>query len=106
MTFTESGVMEGYLAGYTPVEEMYDVQFGFRKGTEQSGAPASLQLINTRSIGSVLTMGVHTCEGVYYALQENADGHRDPATGKGTSISTQYRIRAVPAFVVDAAPTN
>ena len=95
--------MEGYLAGYTPVEAMYDVQFGFRNGTEQSGAPASLQLINTRSIGSVFTMGVHTCQGAYYALRENADGHRDPATGQCTSISTQYRIRAAPAFVVDAA---
>jgi len=106
MTLSEGGVMEGYLAGYTPVEAMYDVQFGFRNGTEQSGAPASLQLINTRSIGSVFTMGVHTCQGVYQALRTHADGHRDSTTGQCTSISTQYRIRAVPAFIVDSAKTE
>ena len=31
-----------------------------------------------------------------------ADGHRDPATGRCTTISTQYHLRAVPAFVVEA----
>jgi len=102
MTFTPGGGMEGYLAGYTPIEPLYDVQFGFRNGTEVSGQPASLPLRNTRSIGAAFTMGVHTCQGAYYALRDNADGHRDPATGKCTSVSTQYRIRAVSAFVVDA----
>ena len=44
----------------------------------------------------------HTCNGVYYALKQMADGHRDPATGQCTSISTQYRLKAIPAFVVKA----
>jgi hypothetical protein len=36
-------------------------------------------------------------------MKRLADGDRDPKTGQCTSISTQYRIKAVPAFVVDAA---
>jgi hypothetical protein len=44
----------------------------------------------------------HSCNGAYYALYQAADGHRDPATGRCTSISTQYRVRVAPAFVVDA----
>jgi hypothetical protein len=102
LTFTADGGLEGYLAGYTPVEAMYDVQFGFRNGTEISGAPASTRLINTRSIGQANFIGHYSCQGAYYALLQNADGHRDPATGRCTSISTQYHIRAIPAFVVDA----
>jgi hypothetical protein len=82
---------------------MYDVQFGFRNGTETSGAPADTSLINTRSIGQALTIGHYTCQGAYHALLQNADGHRDPATGRCGSISTQYHLRAIPAFVVDTA---
>jgi hypothetical protein len=44
----------------------------------------------------------HSCHGAYFALREAADGHRDPATGRCTSISTQYRITVAPAFVVEA----
>jgi hypothetical protein len=101
LTFTPDGGLEGYLAGYTPVEAMYDVQYGFRNGTEQNGDPASLLLRNTRSIGQAITIGYHTCQGAYQALLRNADGDRDPATGRCNSISTQYFIRAAPAFVTD-----
>jgi hypothetical protein len=45
----------------------------------------------------------HTCNGAYFELKRLADGHRDPKTGQCTSISTQYRIKVIPAFVVDAA---
>ena len=38
-------------------------------------------------------------------MKRLADGHRDPKTGQCTSISTQYRIKAIPAFVVDT-PTQ
>jgi hypothetical protein len=102
MSFTPDGGLEGYLAGYTPVEAIYDVQFGFRNGTEVSGAPANTRLINTRSIGQANFIGHYTCEGAYQALLRDADGHRDAATGRCTSISTQYHLRAVPAFVDDA----
>lgn len=41
--------------------------------------------------------------GLYYALKRNADGMRDPKTGRNTGISMAYRIKAVPAHVVDPA---
>jgi hypothetical protein len=39
--------------------------------------------------------------GKYYAFKRNADGVRDPKTGKNIGISAAYRFTAVPAFVVD-----
>jgi hypothetical protein len=41
--------------------------------------------------------------GLYYALKRNADGLPDPMTGRNTGISMAYRIKAVPAHVVDPA---
>jgi hypothetical protein len=37
------------------------------------------------------------------AAWQSAGGDRDPKTGQCSSISTQYRIKAIPAFVVDSA---
>jgi hypothetical protein len=101
MTLSDQGVLEGYLAGYTPVEAMYDLQFGYRDGKDGAGQLASLRLRLGSSNGAAAVLG-HTCNGAYYALHENADGHPDPATGQCTSISTQYRLKAISAFVVDA----
>lgn len=39
--------------------------------------------------------------GFYYALARNADGLRDPKTGRNTGISAAYRFLAKPAFVID-----
>ena len=103
-TFTPDGGLEGILAGYTPVEELYDFQYGFRNGKDAKGNPASLQLRTISSIGQAAVLE-HTCNGAYYALKQFADGHRDPKTGQCSSISTQYRIKAIPAFVVDT-PTQ
>jgi hypothetical protein len=102
MTLTPDGGLDGILAGYTSVEDLYDFQFGFRSGKDGAGKPAPLGLRSVSSIGYALTQG-HTCEGAYYALKQFADGHRDPKTGQCTSISTQYRLKAIPAFVVDVA---
>lgn len=104
MTFTADGGMEGIMAGYTPVEAMYDYQYGFRNGTDGKGNPAPLQLRNISSIGQAAVLE-HTCNGAYYALKQFADGHRDPKSGQCTSISTQYRLKVIPAFVVDT-PTQ
>jgi hypothetical protein len=41
--------------------------------------------------------------GLYYALKRNADGMLDPKTGRNTGISMAYRIKAVPAHVVNPA---
>ncbi len=102
MTFTPDGGLDGVLAGYVPVEDAYDINYGFRSGKDANGNPAPYGLRAGSSIGQARVLE-HTCEGAYYALQQAADGHRDPATGKCTAISTQYLIKAIPAFVVDVA---
>lgn len=101
LAFTNDGGIEGYLSGYTPVEALYDYQFGYRNGKDALGELAPLALRTITSVGAANVLG-HTCNGVYAALQANADGHRDPRTGRCTSISTHYRIKAIPAFVVEA----
>jgi hypothetical protein len=104
MTFTADGGMEGYLAGYTPVDDMYNLAFGSRTSRTAKGelAPERLRLVT--SVGRAAALG-HSCNGAYHAMLQAADGHRDPATGRCTSISTQYRIRVAPAFVVNV-PTK
>jgi hypothetical protein len=102
MTVTPDGGLDGILAGYTPVEELYDFQYGFRNGKDANGNPAPLQLRAGSSIGQAAVLG-HTCQGAYYAMKQLADGHRDSKTGQCSAISTQYRIKAIPAFVVDNA---
>jgi hypothetical protein len=37
--------------------------------------------------------------GIYHALKKMADADRDPVTGQNRSISTAYRMEAVPAFI-------
>jgi hypothetical protein len=102
MTLSQEGVLEGYLAGYTPVEDMYNFQYAFRNGKNAKGEPANPQLIAHSAAGASAVLG-HSCNGAYYALREFADGNRDSQTGQCTSISTQYRVKAIPAFVVDVA---
>ena len=101
MTLSKDGVLEGYLGGYTPVDDLYDFQYGFRNGKNAKGEPADPRLIAISSNGQAAVLG-HSCNGAYYALHEFADADPDPSTGKCESISTQYRIKAIPAFVVNA----
>lgn len=98
-TLSEDGILEGYLAGYTPVEAMYDMSYGFRNAREPDGELSPLSRRIASAVGKARVQG-YTCEGAYHALLEHADGHPDPETGLCTSISTQYRITAIPAFVV------
>ncbi len=102
VTLAEDGSVSGYLSGYTPVEAMYDMQFGFRNGVTRDGELAPARLRSGSANGAAFVLG-HTCHGAYHALYANADGHPDPETGRYTSVSTQYRIEAVPAFVVERA---
>jgi hypothetical protein len=104
LTYTPDGGLEGILAGYTSVDDLYDFQYGYRNGKDGAGQPAPVRLKAISSIGQAAVLG-HSCQGAFYALKHNADGHRDPATGQCRSISTQYRIKAIPAFVVDT-PTR
>jgi len=98
LTIGADGSLDGVLAGYTPIEDAFDQDFGYRNATDASGqiTPYRLQIVR----GAPDTVG-YTCQGVYRALYDAADGDPDPETGECGSISTQYRIRAVPAFVVD-----
>lgn len=100
VTISGDGAVEGYLSGYTPVEAMYDVAYGYRSGIKYTGEPAPLALRSNSANGAAAVLG-HTCHGAYHALYKLADGHPDPETGAYTSISTQYRIKALPAFVVE-----
>jgi hypothetical protein len=102
VTISAEGILEGYLAGYTPVEDMYDFQYGFRNGKDAAGELAPMKLRFGTANGAARVLG-HTCPGVYHSLYKYADGHPDAQTGRCTSISTQYRIKAIPAFVVDVA---
>jgi hypothetical protein len=101
-TISEAGVLEGYLGGYAPVEEMYDVQFGFRNGKKGADELGPLALRMHTGVGAARVLG-YTCPGVYYSLYKYADGDPDPQSGRCTSISVQYRIKAINAFVVDVA---
>ena len=100
LTFNADGTMDGYLAGYAPVEDLYSQQFGNRLLKTADGNLASEARRIQVAQGREDAFG-HSCNGVYYALRQAADGHPD-ASGHCTSISTQYRIRVAPAYVVDA----
>ncbi|HEV7693214.1 MAG TPA: hypothetical protein VGO52_20440 [Hyphomonadaceae bacterium] len=76
----EDGGFEGYFGGYRDWKLMYKRQAVPARDTE------TLQGIDMPSF--------------YYALERHADGDPDPVTGKNRKISTAYRIRAVPAFVL------
>jgi hypothetical protein len=102
--FNVSGGLEGYLAGYTPVEAMYNLNYGFRNAKDDAGQLVPPARTETLAVLGNDVMG-RTCHGAYAALNRLADGDRDPHTGRCTSISTQYWIRAVPAFVIDT-PTR
>jgi hypothetical protein len=55
----------------------------------------------TQSGSTIETRDHHDVIGMYYALKRNADGMPDPRTGEKMGISIAYRVKAVPAYVVD-----
>lgn len=81
LTLNPDGSASGDLAGYFDLKHAYWHNFHDEQG--------ALQVANG-----------YTCPAVWTALQQHADGHRDPATGQCRSISTAMRIEAVPAFVI------
>ncbi|MFV8816416.1 hypothetical protein [Haliea sp. E17] len=99
VSIDDAGTARGYLAGYTPVEAVYDFAYAFRSGVKADGQLAPLPLRAGSANGAAFVLG-HTCQGAYQALWANADAYPDPETGANTAISMQYRIEAIPAFVV------
>lgn len=99
VTLGEDGALDGYLAGYTQVEDLYNYNFSFRNGTDGTGQLAPIRLRSGSAVGKSFVLG-YTCEGVYQALYAHADADPDPETGRCRALSTQYRVAAIPAFVV------
>ena len=89
LTIKPDGTHAGIVAGYRDWRDLYNQNTFAQSGGEQ---------------------GVREHEdavALYYALKRNADGMKDPVTGRYLGISTAYRITATPAFVVDpAAPVG
>ena len=79
MDITPEG-LNGLVGGYQPV---WDYYFGIANG----GLAYENMIIND-------------APGIYYSLMRHADGNPDPATGEFTSISSAWRIDAVPVFAV------
>lgn len=52
-----------------------------------------------------VTMQV-SCPAFHEAVQKHADGHKDPTTGKCTSLSSAYNIETVPAFIIHPQQQN
>lgn len=48
----------------------------------------------------LIATGDWSCPALYTAARELADGHPDPDTGECTSISSAFRMDALPAFVI------
>jgi hypothetical protein len=46
------------------------------------------------------------CPAIYNAFQRMADGDKDPKTGQCTTISTDYGVEAVPAFLIHPADSK
>lgn len=86
MEIGADGKASGYLAGYNDIESYYKNRIAY----------ANDPLISSLTSEN----GGYTCSGVYQALQRFADGNRDPATGKCTSISAALKVKASPAFVL------
>ena len=77
LTISPNGEMEGYLAGYAPVDAIYDHQYAYRTATDGHGNASPLRLRSGSANGNAFVNN-HTCNGAYFALQAAADGDRDP----------------------------
>lgn len=102
-SINDDGTISGYLAGYSPVEDLYDESFGFRNAIKSDGSLAPENLRARSAHGKSRVLG-YNCPGMYQALKKHADGHPDDL-GVFTSVSQQYVIKAIPAFIVDV-PTE
>jgi len=79
------GALQGVVGGYRPfIEHFLEVSLG-----------ETIDSAITENLGHV------DLSGYYYSLRRNADGLKDPATGKNTGISTWFNMNWTPAFVID-----
>lgn len=99
LTLDANGAAEGILAGYTPIDHLWANQFSYAAATG-GDPPEQLPALIPMLRDNIPQSHGYTCNGVYAALVANADGDPDPETGRCRSISIQYRISAVPAFIL------
>jgi hypothetical protein len=85
LVMEEAGGLSGLLGGYRDWRDVY------AKDTFDTSSSA----------GTRETYYHENQIGKYYALKRNADGLRDPRTGRNTAISAAYRFTAIRAYVVD-----
>lgn len=85
LELAEDGTLTGLLGGYWNVEEFYDI---YARQASRLGA---------------FTVGFR-CPGMYGAVKKQADAYPDPQTGDCTAISTAFRLKGIPAFVIDPEP--
>jgi len=79
------GTLNGVIGGYREfIEHFFEINQGE---------------IITAAINE--NLGHIDMSGYYYSLRRNADGLKDPVTGKNTGISTWYDVNWTPAFVTD-----
>jgi hypothetical protein len=99
LELSADGSGSGFLSGYTPIDEWYRNNYSYAAAVNPDGTPPRPGHPIFSAVGTGYLQGF-TCHGIYQAMQRLADGNLDPHTGKCTSVSTQYRIRVIPAFVV------
>jgi hypothetical protein len=83
LTMGADGSLDGLLAGYQPIDQIY-FAIG-QAGMIREGTGLAPEL-----------------PGIYHLLRKMADGKPDPKTGMVLSISSTYHLKSVPAFVVPA----
>lgn len=71
---------QGTLTGYSDVEKWY--------------------FLHAKLAGRTQELGKWSGPALWQALLKNADGHKDPVTGRCTSISSTYQVEAVRAYIV------
>jgi hypothetical protein len=86
-TMAADGGLNGLLAGYQPIEQIYFAMGQSGQVREGTGLAPELP-------------------GIYHALRKMADGDPDPKTGLRLTISSTYHLKAVPAFLVPAKEMN
>ena len=77
------GFSEGLLGGYFDIDSFWDVWA--RNPSGQTN---------------------FSCPSLYKSLHKLADGHKNPATGRCTSLSVGFNIKAVRTFVISRASTK
>ena len=82
----------GYLAGYTPVEDLYNFQYAFRNGKNGKGEPAERRLITISSMGQAPCWAIPATAPITRCMNSRiAIPTRRPANVRRSPLSTASR---------------